>query len=193
MVGVSVLAQPPASIASAAAPVSGPAEPTGAPAWIAKVFDELGARIQGMILATTRDAEVAADVTQEAFLRLLREAQAGRYPDKPSAWLYRTAMNLAISRGRRAAVAKRLAPRLASADEAPLLEGIVLDRERWRAIGQALSHLSPTERGSLVMAGQGMTGAEIAAHLGRSHGATRSLMFRARGRLRRLLEGQAET
>ena len=193
MVGVSVVARPAASKASAAAAVSRPAEPTGASAWIAMVFDDLGSRIQGMILAATRDAEVAADVTQEAFLRLLREAQAGRYPDKPSAWLYRTAMNLAISRGRRAAVAKRLAPRLACAEEAPWLEGIVLDRERWRAIDQALSHLSPAERSSLVMAGQGLTGAEIAAHLGRSQGATRTLMFRARRRLRRLLEGQVET
>jgi RNA polymerase sigma factor (sigma-70 family) len=190
IVGVSVLARPAASKASAAAPVSRPAEPTVASAWIAMVFDELGSRIQGMILAAMRDAEVAADVTQEAFLRLLREAQAGRYPDKPSAWLYRTAMNLAISRSRRAAVAQRMAPRLACGDEAPLLEGIVLDRERWRAVGEALSHLTPTERTALLMAGQGMSGEEIAARLGMSHGATRSLMFRARGRLRRLLEGQ---
>ena len=186
MVGVSVLARPAASKASAAAPVSRPAEPTGASAWIAMVFDELGSRIQGMILAATRDAEVAADVTQEAFLRLLREAQAGRYPDKPSAWLYRTALNLAISRSRRVAVARRLEPRLARVDEAPIPEGIVLDRERWRAVGEALSHLSPTERTALLMAGQGMSGVEIAARLGMSHGATRGLMFRARGRLRRL-------
>jgi RNA polymerase sigma factor (sigma-70 family) len=193
MVGVSVLAQPAASRASAAAPVSRPAEPTGPSAWIAMVFDELGSRIQGMILAATRDAEVAADLTQEAFLRLLREAQADRYPDKPSAWLYRTAMNLAISRSRRVAVARRLAPRLVCGDEAPMPEGIVLDRERWRAVSEALSHLSPTERTALLMAGQGMSGEEIAARLGMSHGATRSLMFRARGRLRRLLEGPDRT
>jgi len=160
-----------------------------ASAWIAMVFDELGSRIRGRVLAATRDAEVAADVTQEAFLRLLREARADRYPEFTSAWLYRTAMNLAISRVRRAAVAQRMAPRLAVGDEAPMPEGIVLDRERMRSIGEALSLLSPTERTALVMAGQGMSGEEIAAHLGKSHGATRSLMFRARGRLRRLLEG----
>jgi RNA polymerase sigma factor (sigma-70 family) len=171
---------------------SRPADPTRASRWIASVFDELGSRIQGMILAVTRDAEAAADVTQDAFLRLLREAQADRYPDNPGAWLYRTAMNLAISRGRRAAVARRLEPRLARGDETPLLEGIVLDRERWRAIDQALSHLAPSERSSLVMAGQGMSGTEIAARLGRTNGATRSLMFRARGRMRRLLEDQLE-
>jgi RNA polymerase sigma factor (sigma-70 family) len=193
MVGVSVLARPGASKASAAAPVSRPAELTGASARIAVVFDELGSRIQGMILAATRDAEVAADVTQEAFLRLLREAQADRYPDKPSAWLYRTAMNLAISRSRRVAVARRLAPRLVCGDEAPMPEGIVLDRERWRAVGEALSHLSPTERTALLMAGQGMSGEEIAARLGMSHGAARSLMSRARGRLRRLLEERDRT
>ncbi len=192
MVGISVLAQPAASMASPAALVPQPAEPR-ASAWIALIFDELGSRIQGMMVAATRDAEVAADVTQEAFLRLLREAQADRYPAKPSAWLYRTAMNLAVSRSRRVAVARRLAPMLARGDEAPMPEGIVLDRERWRAVREALSRLSSTERSALVMAGQGMSGVEIAAHLGKSQGATRSLMFRARSRLRRLLEAQDRT
>ncbi len=154
------------------------------------IFDQLGSRVQGMILAATRDADVAAEVTQEAFERLLREAQADRYPDAAGAWLYRTAMNLAISRIRRAAVAQRLVPRLTICDEPLMPEGIVIGRERWRAIGEALAQLPSTERMALVMAGQGMSGGEIAAHLGKTHGATRSLMSRARGRLRRLLEGQ---
>lgn len=156
------------------------------------VFEELGSRLQGMMLAATRDADVAAEVTQEAFLRLFREAQADRYPDKPSAWLYRTALNLVISRRRRAKVAQRLAPCLVRPDETPLLEGTVLERERWQAIDQALLRLSHTERRSLVMAGQGMTGVEIAARIGKSHGATRILIVRARRRLRRLVEDQVE-
>ena len=99
-------------------------------------------------------------------------------------------MNLAISRIRRASVAQRLAPRLVEPDAAPMTEGIVLDRERWRAVDEALSELSPTERGALVMAARGMSGEDIAVRLGKSHGATRSLMFRARGRLRRQLASQ---
>ena len=179
-----------ASRDSARAPAPRPSETAGVSEWIATVFNALGSRIEGMILSATRDADVAAEVTQEAFLRLLREAQADRYPDATGAWLYRTAMNLAISRVRRAAVARRLAARLVNRDEPLMPDGIVLDRERWRAIGEALSQLPSAERTALVMAGQGMSGGEIAAHLGKTHGATRSLMSRARGRLRRLLEGQ---
>jgi RNA polymerase sigma-70 factor (ECF subfamily) len=184
------LDRPAASRDSARAPAPRPSDAAGASAWIAMVFDQLGSRVQGMILAATRDADVAAEVTQEAFERLLREAQADRYPDAAGAWLYRTAMNLAISRIRRAAVAQRLVPRLTLRDEPLMPEGIVIGRERWRAIGEALAQLPSTERMALVMAGQSMSGGEIAAHLGKTHGATRSLMSRARGRLRRLLDGQ---
>ncbi len=187
---VAILARPAPVKESPAAPTARPSETAGVSEWIATVFDALGSRVEGMILSATRDADVAAEVTQEAFLRLLREAQADRYPDATGAWLYRTAMNLAISRVRRAAVARRLAARLVNRDEPLMPDGIVLDRERWRAIGEALSQLPSAERTALVMAGQGMSGGEIAAHLGKTHGATRSLMSRARGRLRRLVEGQ---
>jgi RNA polymerase sigma factor (sigma-70 family) len=187
---VAILARPAPVEETPAALLARPSETAGVSEWIAAVFDALGSRVEGMILSATRDADVAAEVTQEAFLRLLREAQADRYPDATGAWLYRTAMNLAISRVRRAAVARRLAARLVNRDEPLMPDGIVLGRERWRAIGEALAQLPSTERMALVMAGQGMSGEEIAAHLGKTHGATRSLMSRARGRLRRLLERQ---
>lgn len=172
------------------APVPPPADATPSAVWISKVFEDVGSSVRARVLAATRDAEVASEVTQEAFLRLLREAQGDRRPALPGAWLHRTAMNLAISRIRRASVAQRLAPRLVEPDAAPMTEGIVLDRERWRAVDEALSELSPTERGALVMAARGMSGEDIAVRLGKSHGATRSLMFRARGRLRRQLASQ---
>lgn len=153
-------------------------------------FDEHEARIHGMLLASTRDPELAADVTQEAFLRLLGEARAGRYPDNPGGWLYRTATNLVINRSRRAAVARRLAPRLLRRDEPPSPEAHALDRERSVALKDALARLPLAQRTALIMAAQGVTGEEIAAHLGKSHGATRTLMLRARRRLRRVVEEQ---
>jgi RNA polymerase sigma-70 factor (ECF subfamily) len=157
---------------------------------VASDFDRLGTSIRAMVQASTHDAEVAADVTQEAFLRLLREAKAQRYPRQPRAWLYRTAINLTISQARHAAVARRTAPSLARDDAAPGPEGVALRRERTRTLDAALTRLSAHERTAVVMAAEGASGEEIAAHLGRTPGATRSLMFRARGRLRRELEGQ---
>ena len=95
---------------------AGRRDPTATGQMIAGAFRDHSASIQGLALRTTRDPELAADVTQEAFLRLVSEAQAGRCPDNVGAWLYRTSANLIVSRARRAAVARRLAPRLVRTD-----------------------------------------------------------------------------
>lgn len=153
-------------------------------AFIAEAYDTHEASIFGMLLAVSRDRELAADLTQEAFLRLLHEARAGRFPDRPGAWLYRTGANLAISGVRRAAVARRFAPLLLRRDEPAEPEAMALERERSNSMRDVLAKLPVIERTALVMAAQGQTGEQIAAHLGKSHGATRTLMFRARARLR---------
>jgi RNA polymerase sigma-70 factor (ECF subfamily) len=156
---------------------------------IARTFSEHGPRIQRIVTAATRDPEAAADITQEAFVRLLGELAADRSPVNPGAWLYRTAMNLAISRGRRATVARRLEPRLVQLDAAPDPAAVALEHERSRTIEAALDVLAPSERVAVLMAAGGASGVEIAHALGRSHGATRSLLFRARTQLRGLLDG----
>jgi RNA polymerase sigma-70 factor (ECF subfamily) len=151
-------------------------------------FAALRPTIEGLVLASTRDVDVAADATQEAFTRLFREAQAGRYPDHVKAWLYRTAMNVVISSRRRAAVADRKAPHLVRLDEPSGPEEAALQHERSAALRAAVGRLAPSERTALLLAASGVTGPEIASHLGRTHGATRTLMCRARGRLRRELD-----
>lgn len=156
--------------------------------FIERVFAEQERRIHGLVLASLRDPELAADVTQEAFLRLLREARAGRYPDSAGAWLYRTALNLAVSRARRAAVARRFAPRLVRRDDPPTPEEVSLGRERSALMRAALARLPQVQRTALIMAAQGIGGEQIAAQLGKSHGATRTLLLRARRQLRLAVE-----
>jgi RNA polymerase sigma factor (sigma-70 family) len=153
-------------------------------AYVAAAYDTHAASIYGLALRATRDPELAADITQEAFLRLLTESQRGRYPDNVGGWLYRTSSNLIISRARRASVARRFAPRLVQRDEPSGPDAIVLGNEQHRELGAALATLSVADRVALVMAAQGATGEEIARHLGRSHSATRTLLTRARVRLR---------
>ncbi|MEO8470262.1 MAG: sigma-70 family RNA polymerase sigma factor [Chloroflexota bacterium] len=135
-------------------------------------------------LRATRDPELAEDVTQEAFVKLLVEARAGRYPDRAGAWLYRAVTNLVISRARRAAVARRLAPRLAEVIGPEEPDRIALRHEDRHELESALETLSVDERCALLMAADGASGLEIAARLGKSHGATRALICRARTRLR---------
>ena len=151
---------------------------------VASAFRDHSASVQGVALRSTHDPELAADVTQEAFLRLFMEAKAGRLPDNVGAWLYRTSANLIVSRARRAAVARRMAPRLVRFDGPAQPDAIAVLREERDEIHLALAALPRAHRVALVMAAEGATGEEIAGHIGRSHGATRTLLTRARGRLR---------
>jgi RNA polymerase sigma factor (sigma-70 family) len=164
--------------------VGRPLGTTALEAFITAAYETHAAAIYGLALRSTRDAELAADVTQEAFLRLLTEGQRGRLPDNVGGWLYRTSANLIVSGARRRSVAHRLAPRLVARDEPDGPEAIALGQEQHRELDAALADLSVDDRLALVLSAQGASGEEIAAHLGRSHAATRTHLTRARTRLR---------
>ncbi|MEO5940791.1 MAG: sigma-70 family RNA polymerase sigma factor [Candidatus Limnocylindrales bacterium] len=151
---------------------------------VADAYRDHAAAIHGTALRSTRDPDIAADVTQEAYIRLLGEAQAGRFPKNVRAWLFRTSANLIVSRARRASVARRLAPRLLDWTGPAQPDEIVLDREDRRTLARALARLTTTDRMVLMLAANGLTGAELASALDRSPGATRTLLCRARIRLR---------
>lgn len=154
-----------------------------ADAWAAH-HDEVFA----FLVRSTRDTEAAEDLLQETFLRLLREARAGRTPDNVRAWLYRVAANCAVSRGRRLQTAIRWLAgggrRAAQpGTEDPPEAGVIAREARADLVG-ALGVLRPDARSALLLAAEGFTGAEIAAAIGRSEAATRTLMCRARLQVR---------
>jgi RNA polymerase sigma-70 factor (ECF subfamily) len=140
------------------------------------------------LTALTRDADVAEDLAQEAFLRLTREVEAGRIPDDAAAWLHRVAANLAASRGRHLTVVDRRAGELVRPDAPPTPESMALQGETAAALRDALAGLSPTDRDALLLAAHGYRGHEIATSLGRTPGATRTLLCRARGKIRGRLQ-----
>ncbi|MEA2610810.1 MAG: hypothetical protein QOG32_536 [Chloroflexota bacterium] len=151
---------------------------------IAAAYDLHAPSIYGLALRAGRDPELAADVTQEAFARLLAEGRRGRYPDNVGGWLYRTSSNLIISRARRVSVARRFAGRLVSREDADAPDTIALGNEQHRELDAALATLSVDDRIALVLAAQGASGQEIAERLGRTNAATRVHLTRARARLR---------
>jgi RNA polymerase sigma factor (sigma-70 family) len=167
---------------------SDPATPDPATAVVAEAYVQDHAVILRRAMAVIRDPEVAADVTQEAFMRLLLEVRAGRQPDQVRSWLMRVVTNAAISRGRRISAAARYADRLPLPDALPGPEDTCLRRESSTELGRHLAALAPTERQALVLAAHGVQGRDIASAIGRSYPATRVLLHRSRLRLRASFE-----
>jgi RNA polymerase sigma-70 factor (ECF subfamily) len=144
--------------------------------------------IFAFLIRMTRDPDAAEDVLQETFIRLIREARGGRMPEAPRAWLYRVASNEAISRSRRSSRLARLIPRLVDRREPARPEADVLRSEGEADLRVALARLRPEARTALLLASQGFTGREIAASIGRTEGATRTLLCRSRVQLRLALD-----
>lgn len=155
---------------------------------VASIYEADRASLEGFVRTITHDQEVAEEICQEAFTKLLMEARAGRTPDNPRAWLRRVASNLAISRGRHNQVVERKHSALVSYDIGDSAEVTALRHEDARATFEALGQLHATDRRALLMAASGLSGAEIGKRLGRSNGATRTLLCRARHKLRRAME-----
>jgi RNA polymerase sigma-70 factor (ECF subfamily) len=151
---------------------------------IIEAFERHQGELNGFAIQLTRNPDVAADLVQEAFLRLVREVKAGRTPDNVRPWLYRVIANLAASRGRRASVVARWQARQVRNDTAEAPETGYLEHEFSIEVRNLLAGVSGDERTALVLSAHGFAGAEIAAVLGRSQLATRALLCRVRARLR---------
>ncbi len=100
--------------------------------------------------------------------------------------------NLVASGARHAAVARRYAEKEAARPRSPVpsVEETVEDRERRAALGVALATLARADCEAIVLAAAGVPGARIATHLGRTEPAARTLLCRARGRLRLAFEAE---
>ena len=147
-------------------------------------YELFHAEIERCLTGLLRDGDVAEDLAQEAFLRLHLEVSAGRTPDNVRAWLHRVASNLVASRGRHAQVAARQAPRLVMLGDATSTEDVAVRHDGEATLRTAIAELRPGEREILLLAASGYSGPEIAARLGRSQAATRTLLCRARLHLR---------
>ena len=132
----------------------------------------------------TRDRELAEDLAHDAFVRLAREIEAGRSPDNPRAWLHRVGRNLATSRARHTQVELRRDAELRPSAQPPDPEAIAVEHELTDAVRTAMTDLSLVERRAVLLAAHGVSGSEIAATLERTPGATRTLLCRARAKIR---------
>lgn len=159
---------------------------------VSAAYDAFERALYAFALGLTRSGAAAEDLVQESFLRLVREVQAGRPPDNVRAWLYRVCANLATSRGRRATVATRYLPFLASREVGETPEARHLRLEVGAELTAALAELSHDERQGLLLSAGGFHGPEIAEIIGRSHAATRTMLSRARMKVQARLASEVD-
>ena len=168
-------------------------------------FGELVRRYQDRLYNTVYrlidNAEDAADVVQDAFLNAYQSLDGFKGDSQFFTWLYRIAVNTAISHKRKQRVLLSIdAGRNGSAVVQPLDEsaysqpGHALERaEEDRCVHQALQRLSPEHRAVLILKDmEGQKYEEMADVLGVPIGTIRSRLHRARAELRELLEKAEE-
>jgi len=149
-----------------------------------EAFEEHQQKLTSFAYAMTKDRDAADDLVQESFLRLVKELNAGRPPDNVAAWLFRVCSNLAMSRGRRISTVQKYLRVVRGGQDTPPADIEILRREENSALLEGLARLPADSRAALLMAAQGFSGREIADALGRTEVATRTMMFRAREKLR---------
>jgi RNA polymerase sigma-70 factor (ECF subfamily) len=175
--------------ASTIAVVAGVGQRDDVGPYVLAVYDAHHRELANFVRSIERDRDAADDIVADAFVRLIEEVRRGRTPDQPRAWLYRVAANLVIDGGRRRSVVGRVLGRLVDHRTEPPPDDEFLRGEARREVREALAHLSTDARTALVLAAHGFSGRDIAAALGRSELATRSLICRARLHLREQLGG----
>jgi RNA polymerase sigma-70 factor, ECF subfamily len=155
---------------------------------VVRIFDEHRADLLGFARALARDEDAAEDLVAEGFARLIRECHEGREPADPRGWLYRVIANLAVSRGRRLRTARLFLSRLVERRVEDSPEASLTGSEIRPELLDALAELPRDGRAALVMAAHGFSGREISEAIGKSENNTRTILYRARMRLRERLE-----
>jgi RNA polymerase sigma factor (sigma-70 family) len=157
-------------------------------AQIEKLYSAHHQEIFNYLSRMVRNEELAADLTQETFVKAFRAYDTLADPTRARSWLYQIAGRTALDELRRQRIV-RFIPWTgesrgtgASAEEMALRGRLSADMER------ALAALPVRQRQALLLAEIGeLSGLELADALGISHDAARALLSRARESLRQAL------
>lgn len=145
-----------------------------------------------------RDQALAQDVVQEAFIKVYRSIAKFQFRSSFKSWLYRIAVNEAISVMRRRKIVEDLAPEPVTGplDRAPIdgyshPEQAALDAEERELLRSAIDQLDPLHRTVVILKYfHEFSDAEIAEAVGCPAGTVKSRLHRARELLRQSVSRQ---
>ena len=153
---------------------------SAAEAAVAQLFEEHYERLQRYLIRFTRDGDAAADIAQEAFVRLLEHAPESQHAVP---WLFRVATNLARDDARKRirrhelGVPERI---MRSYSDPPPAPEQTIEREgARRLLGEAFNALNERERMALLMREEGYSYKEIADAVDTSVGSLGTMIARA--------------
>ena len=155
----------------------------------AGLYERHSQRIYRYCLARLRSREEAEDAVQSTFLRAHGALRKGVVPDVESAWLFKIAHNVCLSR----ALANSRRARVERPHDLDDLQDRLADIDRGNdeliGLAEALAEMPENLRRPLLLREwQGLSYAEIADRLGVTHSAVETLIFRARRRLAQALD-----
>ncbi len=159
--------------------------------FVEELFGKHQHEIYAYLLRMLRDSELAADLTQDAFVKAYKAYDALQKPENARAWLYQIAHRVALDDLRRRRIV-RFVPLVGEArNSAPSAEHLVMEARLSGDLHRALQKIPERQRQALLLAElHDMTGLELAAVLGVSHIAARALLTRARESLRQALAAE---
>ena len=173
------------------AAVSGSWEHDAAAGFVEELFAAHHGEIYAYLIRMLRDPDLAADLTQDAFIKAYRNYNVLEKPENARAWLYQIAHRVALDHIRRQKIVRFLPWTGESHGSAPSTERLVMDAHLSGDLQRALARIPERQRAALLLAElHDLTGLELAAALGVSHVAARALLTRARESLRQALAAE---
>jgi RNA polymerase sigma-70 factor (ECF subfamily) len=158
----------------------------GDEAALRSIWTQHAPRIDAIVRRLVGDPDLAADVAQEVWIQIFRALPTYRGESQFTTWTHRIAVNRTLN-------ALRSLRRLSKAEVEIDEHTSTVDHEGDRAllaqtIDEAVQQLSPGARAVFVLHDvEGYTHEEIAQELGITAGGSKSQLFKARAKLRRLL------
>ena len=149
------------------------------------------ARVVGTISKMLGSDAEAEDLAQQVFIRIWKSAPRYRPTAKFTTWLFRITRNLVFNELRRKRhfvdQADEMPEPAESRDQEP--DKVLMEGELQSAIQNAIDQLPESQRLAIILRRyEGMAYEEIAAVMGTTVPAVKSILFRARAELRELLE-----
>ena len=156
---------------------------------IRALYDRYAPRVYAVVRRLAADDDLAQDYAQEAWVRAIRALPTFRGDARFSTWLHRIAVNAALQALRRSDTRNKR--EAAPPDDVPI-GPTTSDPLLQKRLERALDALPEGMREVLILHDvEGYTHDEIGDVLGVSSGTSKSQLFKARAKMRSLLDGLA--